>query len=151
MPVAALVEKVLIDADQGPCLEHMLGRDPALREVTGREMDTQVCGIGTVRLGVAVLASKRRGVRGLGKMRLDPTSSQLLHDIAPSGAALQREGDVVLRREPGKPAPQMLPTGRSDPTPLDLARLTIDVLERELATVNVERTYDGRSGTSSSS
>ncbi len=91
-----------------------------------------------------MLAPARVGIRSLGRfgqMRPDPCRHQLLDDVPPPGAALDRK----LDGDPGKlgqPGPQPLPVGGEDPPPADLAGLGVDVVESDLLPVHVQAAYD---------
>jgi hypothetical protein len=57
--------------------------------------------IGLVGLGVPLAAAGGRGIGRLGQMRRDAGRGQLLGDIPPPGAPLDRERDVITAGEPG--------------------------------------------------
>jgi hypothetical protein len=146
VPSAAFIEQVFIEPDDSPHFQHVLRRDPAFGQVPGQQVDPQVPGIGLVGFGVPLAAAQRGGVRRLGQMRLGPRGQQLLHDIPPAGAALQREMHVVLAGEPGQPIAQMLPVGRGDPAAAQLPGHGVEILEGQLAAVHVECAYDAHEG-----
>src|SRR5262249_6648604 len=90
--------------------------------------------------------AQRGGVGRLGEVRNDSRLRQLLRHIPPPGAPLQREMHVLLAGEPGQPGTQMLPVSRDHPAPLQLARASVQVLEGQLAAVNLKRPYDAHEG-----
>jgi hypothetical protein len=55
-------------------------------------------------------------------MRRDAGRGQLIRDVPPAGAPLQRERDVITAGEPRQPDTQVRPVGRGD-----LARFTSPV------------------------
>jgi hypothetical protein len=65
--------------------------------------------VGLVGLGVPLAAAGERGVGRLGQMRRDPGRGQLLGDIPPPGAPLDRERGILAAGEPRQPGPQVLP------------------------------------------
>ena len=65
---------------------------------------------------------------------------QLLADIAPPGAALQREIRVPIPKMLGQPAPQRLPGRRTNLTPVHQA-VVIHVIEGDLLPVHVQAAY----------
>jgi hypothetical protein len=75
---------------------------------------------------------------------------QLLHYVAPAGAALHGEGHLALALETAEEGPKVRTVGWDDTTPIDLAGDHIKVVIGELAPVQIEPSYDGH-GTSSSS
>ena len=95
-------------------------------------------GIGPVGLGVPFAATRRRSVRRLADMRADPGSGQLLGDVPPPRAPLQREIRVLAATEPRQPGPQVLPVGRGDLAAPHLPGHGIEIVERQLLPVNVE-------------
>jgi hypothetical protein len=95
-------------------------RDPRLGQVLLDQQLPQVAGVGPVGLGAAFTASLGGRLRRLGQMGLDAGPLQLLHDIAPAGAALHREGHLTLPMEPGQERPKACTVGGDDTTPLDL-------------------------------
>ena len=88
-------------------------------------------------------APGERGVSRLGDMRHDAGRGQLLRDVPPAGAPLQRERDVVPAGEPRQPGPQVHTVSRGDLAPLHLPRHGVQVVERELLPVNIQPAYDG--------
>ena len=79
----------------------------------------------------------------LGDVRRDAGRGQLLRDVPPAGAPLQRKRDVVPAGEPRQPGPQVRPVGRGDLAALHLPGLGIEVVERELLPVDIQPAYDG--------
>jgi hypothetical protein len=73
-------------------------------------------------------------------MRLDTGPAHLLGNLAPPGATLHCERDLLNSLEAAQPQRQVLPVGRRDPTPLQPAGFRIDVVERQLLPVNVHTT-----------
>jgi hypothetical protein len=70
--------------------------------------------VGLVGLGVPLAAAGERGVGRLGQMHRDAGRGQLLGDIPPARASLDRERDVLAAGEPAQPGPQVRPVGRGD-------------------------------------
>jgi len=99
--------------------------------------------VGLVGLGVPLAAAGERGVGWLGQMRRDADRGQLLGDIPPPGASLDRERDVIAAGEPGQPGPQVLPVGRGDLAALHLPGAGVEVVERDLLSVDIQPAYDG--------
>ena len=76
-------------------------------------------------------------------MRRDTGRGQLLDDIPPPGAPLDRERDVLAVGEPGQPGPQVHPVGRGDLAALHLPGLAVEVVEGDLLPVDIQPAYDG--------
>src|SRR5207302_4330583 len=93
-------------------------------------------------LGMPLAAPGERGVSRLGDMRHDAGRGQLLRDVPPAGAPLQRERDVVPAGEPLQPGPQVRTVGRGDLAALHLPGLSVQVVERELLPVDIQPAYD---------
>ena len=111
-------------------------------------------GISPVRLGVALAAPQARRLGGLGQVSGDPGPLQLLHDVPPPGAPLDRELNARHAAEPAQPPAQALPVRRTDPATSALSCPGIDIVEGQLTPVQIEpsshrhRTPPGRrSGT----
>jgi hypothetical protein len=67
---------------------------------------------------------------------------ELLDDVAPAGAALQRERHIGPLDEPVQPLPQLCPVSRGDPPAEHFAGVEIHVVECQLRPVNVDTTHD---------
>jgi hypothetical protein len=98
---------------------------------------------GLAGLGVPLAAAGKRGVGRLGQMRRDPSRSQLLRDIPPPGAPLDRERGILNAGEPGQPGPQVRPVGRADLAALHLPGRGVEVVEGDLLPVDIQPAYDG--------
>jgi len=94
-------------------------------------------GIGLVGLGVPLAAAGERGIGRLGQVRRDPGGGQLLGDVPPPGARLQRESDVTATVEPGQPGPQVLPVRRTDLAALHLPGPGVEIVESDLSSFRV--------------
>jgi hypothetical protein len=81
---------------------HDSGRRPA-------QQLTQMPGVGSVGLGAPLGTAQAGGLGQLGHVRDDPGPLQFLDDVPPAGAALQREGHLLLAGEALQPGAQ-LPT-----------------------------------------
>ena len=88
-------------------------------------------------------AAGKGGVSRLGDMRRDAGEGQLLGDVPPAGAPLQRERGVVAAGEPRQPRAQVRPVGGSDLAALNLSGHGVEVVEGDLFPVDVEPAYDG--------
>jgi hypothetical protein len=71
--------------------QHMLRRDPRLRNGVSHQQFSKMSGIGLVGLGPFLVPSPGRGVGRLGHVRPKPGGLNLLGHIPPTGASLQRE------------------------------------------------------------
>ena len=100
-------------------------------------------GVGLVGLGAPLAAAGERGIGRLGQMRRDAGRGQLLGDIPPPGAPLDRERDVLAAGEPGQPGPQVLPVGRADLATAHLPGHGVEVVESDLLPVDIQPAYDG--------
>ena len=76
-------------------------------------------------------------------MRRDAGEGQLLGDVPPAGAPLQRERGVVAVGEPRQPGPQMRAVSRGDLAPLDLPGHGVEIVEGQLLPVDIQPAYDG--------
>ncbi len=79
----------------------------------------------------------------LGQVRRDAGRGQLLRDVPPPGAPLDRERGVIAAGEPREPGPQVLPVSRPDLAAQHLPGPGIEVVERDLLTVDIQPAYDG--------
>jgi hypothetical protein len=138
-----LAAQVMVSLQQRPALQDAAGRDPALRQPALGQQQPQVPAVGLIGLGVPLAAAGERGIGRLGQMRRDAGRGQLLSDIPPPGAPLDREPDVLAAVEPRQPGPQVLPVRRGDLPALHLPGLGIEVVEGDLLPVNIQPTYDG--------
>jgi hypothetical protein len=75
-------------------------------------------------------------------MRRNPGRGQLLRDIPPPGAPLDRERDILAAGEPAQPGPQVRPVRRADLTAPHLPGLGVEV-EGDLLPVDIQPAYDG--------
>jgi hypothetical protein len=141
-PAGALIEQVLVEPDQGAGLQHRGRWDPRLRDPPLHEQITQQLGVAAIGLGAPFRAAPGRGLGRFGDVRGDPRPRQLLHDIAPPGAALQRERHLRTPGEALQPPTQVFPIRRGDPAAHHLPGVQIDVVECQLRPVNVDTTHD---------
>jgi hypothetical protein len=98
---------------------------------------------GLIGLGVPLAAAGERGIGRLGQVRRDARRGQLLGDVPPPGAPLDRDRDVLAAGEPGQPGPQARPVGRGDLTAAHLPGHGVEVVEGDLLPVNIQPAYDG--------
>ena len=75
-------------------------------------------------------------------MRHDPGSRQLLRDIPPPSAPLDRERGILTASEPRQPGPQVLPVSRADLPAAHLPGHGAGVVEGDLLPVNIQPAYD---------
>jgi hypothetical protein len=142
-PGCVLGPQVVAGLQQRPALQDVRRRDPALRQpVLGQQLP-QVPRAGLAGLSVPLAAAGERGVSRLGDVRHDAGPGQLLRDVPPASAPLQRERDVITAGEPHQPGPQVRPVGRGDLAALHLPARGVQIVERELLPVDVEPAYDG--------
>jgi len=73
-------------------------------------------------------------------MRPESRSAQLLHDIPPPRAALQRELRITVGVMLGQPAPQRLARCRTDLAPAHQP-VAVHVIKRDLLSVHVQAAY----------
>lgn len=88
-------------------------------------------------------ATQRRRLSRLRDMSLDPGARQLLDDITPTRAALQREHDTRATLEALQPGTKVATIGRGDPTRLNPTRHEIHIVERQLGPMNIQATQHG--------
>ena len=103
----------------------------------------QVPRVGFIGLGVPLAAAGERGVGRLGQMHRDAGRGQLLGDIPPPRARLQRERDILAAGEPGQPGAQVRPVGRGDLAAAHLPGPGVEVVEGDLLPVDIQPAYDG--------
>ena len=127
-------------------LEDRLGRDPALGQPARHQQFQQMVGVGPIRLGPTLLPPQCRHIGRLGYMGHTAYPGYFLGHIPPPGAALHGELHPAAPLELAQPHPQMLPISRTDPTPGNLPGHNVCVLVGQLATMNVERSYDCHGG-----
>jgi hypothetical protein len=92
---------------------------------------------------VPLAAAGEGGIGRLGNVRRDAGRSQLLRDIPPPGAPLDRERDVLAAGEPGQPGPQVRPVGRAYLAAAHLPGHGVEVVESDLLPVDIQPAYDG--------
>jgi hypothetical protein len=134
--------QVVVQLQQRPAFQDVAGRDPALRQPALGQQHPQVPAVGPVGLGVPLAAAGERGAGRLGQMRRDAGRGQLLSDIPPPGAPLNRECDVIAAAEPRQPGPQVHPVGRGDLAAAHLPGHGVEVVEGDLLPVNIQPAYD---------
>jgi hypothetical protein len=137
-----LTAQIMVSLQQRPALQDVPWRDPALRQPALGQQRPQVPAVGLAGLGVPLAAAGERGVSRLGQVRRDAGRGQLLGDIPPPRAPLDRERDVPGAAEPGQPGPQVLPVGRGDLAALHLPGAGAGVAERDLLPVDIQPAYD---------
>ena len=108
-PARALVDEVLVEPHQHPCVQHVGRRDPRLRHPSIDEQLAEMTGVGPICLGPTLLAAQRRRLRRLSDMRRHARPHELFNDIPPARTPLQRERDVI---DPVGTAPTRHATGR---------------------------------------
>ena len=135
--------QVVIGLQQRPAFQDAAGRDPALRQPSLGQQLPQVPAVGLIGLGVPLAAAGERGAGRLGQMHRDPGRGQLLGDVPPPGASLDRERGILAAGEPRQPGPQVLPVGRGDLAAPHLAGLGVGVVEGDLLPVDIQPAYDG--------
>jgi hypothetical protein len=90
------------------------------------------------------------GVGRFGQMRFEPRRGDLLDDIPPTGAALDRQRDRATSRSwrdvVAQPPPEPLPVGLPEPAPPRIAGLHIECIERDLPSVQIQPTYHRHQG-----
>ena len=142
-PGGVLAAQVMVGLQQGPAFQDVTGRDPALRQPALGQQHPQVPAVGLVGLGVPLAAAGERGVGRLGQMRRNAGRGQLLHDIPPPRAPLDRERHILTTSEPAQPGPQVLPVRRADLPALHLPGHGVEVVEGDLLPVDIQPAYDG--------
>ncbi len=95
-------------------IENVRGRDPGLGHPAGHQQLAQMPGVGTVVLGMLLVAFQRGGVRRLGEMHRGSDPLQLLDHEPPASCRLQRDLQL-LAAKPGKEAPHARTVCRRDP------------------------------------
>jgi hypothetical protein len=95
-PHRALIDQRLVQPHPLAPLQHRLGRDPALRQLPGREQIPQQSGIGPVGLGPMLASPGRLRVGRLGHMRLEPGGGYLLDHIPPTRATFHRQRHLAV-------------------------------------------------------
>ena len=76
-------------------------------------------------------------------MRRDAGRGQLLDDIPPPGAPLDRERDVITAVEPCEPGAQVHPVSRGDLAARHLPGAGVEVVEGDLLPVSIQPADDG--------
>jgi len=135
--------QVMVGLQQRPAFQDAGRRDPALRQPALGQQHPQVPAVGLVGLGVPLAAAGERGVGRPGQMRRDPGRGQLLDDIPPPGAPLDRERGILTAGEPGQPGPQVHPVRRADLPALHLPAHGVEVVKGDLLPVDIQPAYDG--------
>jgi len=133
-----LAAQVVVGLQQRPAFQDLRGRDPAFRQPALGQQHPEVPGIGLVGLGVPFAAAGEGGAGRLADVRREAGRGQLLRDVPPPGAPLQRERDVVAAGEPREPGAQVFPVGRADLAAPDLPGHGAGVVEGDLFPVYLE-------------
>jgi hypothetical protein len=92
---SVLGAQVMTGLQQRPALQDVRRRDPAPGQPALGQQLPELPRVGLAGLGVPLTAPGERGIGRLGDVRRDTGGGQLLRDVAPAGAPLQRERDVV--------------------------------------------------------
>ena len=143
LPGPALVHEVDVRPAQGAHLEHVVGRDPRLGQPALVKQLAQQARVGAVGLGPLLAAAQGCCVGRLSEMGLHAGSDQLLDDEPPAGAALERDRHVGPVSEAlDQPAPQVGARRRADLAGAELARVGVEIVERDLGAVHVKAAYD---------
>ena len=106
--------QIAIGLQQRPALQDVAGRDPALRQPALGQQHPQMPAVGLAGLGVPLAAAGERGIGRLGQVRRNTGRGQLLGDMPPPGAPLDRGRDILTAGEPRQPGPQVHPVRRGD-------------------------------------
>jgi hypothetical protein len=133
----------MVGLQQRPAFQDEGRRDPALRQPALGQQFPEVPRVGLAGLGVPLAAASERGIGRLGDVRRDPGPGQLLRDVPPAGAPLQRERHVVPAGEPRQPGTQVRAVSRGNLAALHLPGPGVQVVERELLPVDIQPAYDG--------
>jgi len=99
--------------------------------------------VGLIGLGVPLAAAGEGGVGRLGQVHRDASRGQLLGDVPPPGAPLDRERGIAVTGEPDQPGSQVLPVGRADLPAAHLPGHGVEVVESDLLPVDIQPAYDG--------
>jgi hypothetical protein len=134
--------QVVVGLQQRPVLQDVCGRDPAFGHPAFGQQRPEVPGVGLVGLGVPLAPAGGGGVGRLAQMRLQASGRQLLREIPPPGAPLDRERDIAPAGEPGQPGPHLLPVGRGDLAAFDLPGRGAGIVESDLLPVDIQPAYD---------
>jgi hypothetical protein len=97
LPGPPLVHQRVVQPAQAADLGHVRRRDPRFGEPALQEQGAQQPGIGAVGLGAFLRAPLHGDLGRIPQMHTQSGGRQLLADIAPPGAALQRELRVAGR------------------------------------------------------
>ena len=149
-PAGPLLVEILIQAHPGPGLQHMGGRDPGLGQVPAHQQLAEMQRIPTIGLRSTFRTAFGGRLRRLSDVSLDPGPRELLNHVPPTGATLDREGDALLTIEARQERTKVLPVRRDNPTPLNFPSLDAQIVQSQLAAMQIQASYDGH-GTSSSS
>jgi len=141
LPLGALVEQRLAQPHQGPQLQDVRRRDPALGKAALEQQVHHQLAVGVVGLGPALGAPQRAQLGGIGQVGHEAPALDLLRHEAPARGALQGEVGFGACLESLQPLPERLSGARVDPAPLHLAGAEVNRPERDLTPVQVQTAY----------
>ncbi len=113
-PRGVVTTRILVALQQGPDLQDVRRRDVARRQPPLQEEITNQVRVGPVSLRVSLPPPSRGRVSGFGQVRGDAGPDQFLHHVAPPGASLDTELDILLPLEPAQPGSQPVPVSVPD-------------------------------------
>ena len=114
LPLAALIGERVTQPDPRAQVEHVIGRDPRLRQPLDHQQLAQMPGVRAVALGALFVPAPRGGLRRLGQMHPRADRAQLLDHEPPARRRLQRDLELTATKA-RKEATHALTVRRSDP------------------------------------
>ena len=145
LPLTALIDQRVAQADPGAQIEQVLRWDPRLGQPPDHQQLAQVPRVAAIGLGVLLVAASRRGLGRLGEVGRRSDRVQLLDHEPPARRRLQRH----LQRLAGEALqelPHVVAVRRRDAGAAQLAGVGVDPLSRDLSTVLIESHYDRHTG-----
>jgi len=137
LPLAALIDERMAQADPGAQIEQVVGRNPGLGQAPDHPQLAQMPGVGAVSLGALLVAAPRRGLRWLGEMDVGTDRAQLLDDEPPARRRLQGDLEALAGEAPEEPA-HVRAQRRRESSAGHFAGVGIDPLGRDLCAVLIE-------------
>jgi hypothetical protein len=126
-------------------IEHVIGRNPRLRQPLDHQQLAQMPSVRAVALGALLVPAPRARLGRLGEMHARMDRVQLLHHEAPTRRRLQRDLQLTAAKAPQE-ATHSLTVRRSDAGARDLARPRIEPLRGDLRSMLIKSHYDRHTG-----
>jgi hypothetical protein len=145
LPLSALIGQRVPQPDPRAQIEHVIGRDPRLRQPPDHQQLAQMARVRAVAVGALLVPAPRGGLRRLGQVRAGADRPQFLNHEPPAGRRLQRDLQLPIPK-PAQELPHRLAMRRRLPRPAHPTGRGIDPLGGDLPSMLVKTHYDRHTG-----